>query len=77
MVEGEAQLQLLPDRYSIVHNRRLRPDAADPEDGALGQIEDRGKGINAEHAQVGERDRMSRALLAHRAAVDPEVGATP
>ena len=36
--------------------RRLRADAAHPEDGALRQVEGRRKGVDAEHAQIGERE---------------------
>ena len=63
MVEGQAQPDHLPRLHMIASPDRLRLDAAHAEDGALRQVDDRRERVDAEHAQVGQREGAAGQLV--------------
>src|SRR5205823_1237717 len=57
MVEGQAQVTHLPDRHGAVVHPRPGRNRTDAKNGCLAGIEDRRTAVDAEDADVGDRDR--------------------
>ena len=55
MIECQAQRHEIARLDAVADHRRLAHDAANAEDRALRQVDDRREGVDAEHAEVGDR----------------------